>query len=216
MEATDGVRDRVVVGAGGFGREVRDLLIAAGLHVHGFLDDAPPEEVAARGPRLDAALLGPIDTASAMQVPFVLGLGWPAVRASVLARLTAVGRAPAPPAVHPSAVLGGHVTLGAGAVVAALSAVMADSRLGPHVLVNYGCTVGHDVTVEENAVIMPGASISGEVTVGAGALIGGRAFVREGCRIGAGATVGAGAVVIADVPPGATVLGVPARVRPSA
>jgi UDP-2-acetamido-3-amino-2,3-dideoxy-glucuronate N-acetyltransferase len=46
-----------------------------------------------------------------------------------------------------------------------------------------------------------------------GASIGSGAVVLGGVTIGAGALVGAGAVVTKDVPPGATVAGVPARVR---
>ena len=46
-----------------------------------------------------------------------------------------------------------------------------------------------------------------------GAAIGSGAIILGGVRIGPGATVGAGAVVVDDVPPGATVLGVPARSR---
>jgi acetyltransferase-like isoleucine patch superfamily enzyme len=44
-----------------------------------------------------------------------------------------------------------------------------------------------------------------------GASLGSGAVVLGGVRIGAGALVGAGAVVTSDVPPGATVAGVPAR-----
>lgn len=45
------------------------------------------------------------------------------------------------------------------------------------------------------------------------ASVGSGAVVLGGIRIGAGAIVGAGAVVTRDVPPGATVVGNPARVR---
>ncbi len=50
------------------------------------------------------------------------------------------------------------------------------------------------------------------VTLGAGSLICAGAIIGPGVTVGAGAVVGAGSVVLQDVPPGAMVIGVPARV----
>lgn len=55
-------------------------------------------------------------------------------------------------------------------------------------------------------------SRSGPVAIGDRVFLGQRAVVLGGVSIGDGATVGAGAVVTRDVPAGATVAGVPARV----
>ena len=68
-----------------------------------------------------------------------------------------------------------------------------------------GVTLAPWVTVGLRAGVLQGATIERDVAVGTGAKIIGPV------RIGAGAQVGANAVVVADVPPGATVAGAPAR-----
>lgn len=54
---------------------------------------------------------------------------------------------------------------------------------------------------------------TGEVEIGQDAVIGARSTILAGVRIGPGAVVGAGAVVTKDVPPGALVVGAPARIK---
>ena len=78
-------------------------------------------------------------------------------------------------------------------------------------LVNTSASVDHDSWIGPYAHVGPGSHLCGAVTVGAGALLGAGVTVIPGVKIGDGAIVGAGAVVIRDVPPGATVVGVPAK-----
>ena len=64
----------------------------------------------------------------------------------------------------------------------------------------------------EGVHVCPGVVLAGRVRVGDGAFVGMGAKVIQCRTIGEDATVGAGAVVLNDVPPCATVVGVPARV----
>ena len=101
--------------------------------------------------------------------------------------------------------------VGKGSVIAPGAVLAPRSKIGKHVLCNYNCTIGHDAVIGDLSVVGPNASISGNVTLGEGVYIGAGASVRENLTIGDGAVVGMGAVVIKDVPPGMTVVGVPAK-----
>ncbi len=58
--------------------------------------------------------------------------------------------------------------------------------------------------------------IARPVVIGRNVWIGSHAVILPGVTVGDGAVIGAGAVVTKDVPPGITVVGIPATPRPSA
>lgn len=107
-----------------------------------------------------------------------------------------------------------HNSLATGADVAP------DLYLGHHglgtvvhdlVTIERGVKIWHNVTLAVRAPTRP----EHRITVEQGVMIGTGATIitphGQGLRIGRGARVGAGAVVTGDVPPGITVVGVPAR-----
>lgn len=86
------------------------------------------------------------------------------------------------------------------------------------IVVGRGTVIGADVTLLQN-VTLGQRHVDGRVgaatypAVEDGVTIGVGACVLGGVRLGAGATVGANAVVVDDVAPEATALGIPARVK---
>ena len=105
-----------------------------------------------------------------------------------------------------------RLNVGSGSVVSYGCDVSPSAKIGKHVHLNPGCVVGHDTVIEDYVTVCPGAIISGNVLLRAGCFIGAGAGVLPGRKVGYSATVGAGAVCIRDVPNRKTVVGVPARV----
>jgi UDP-perosamine 4-acetyltransferase len=120
-----------------------------------------------------------------------------------------------PPILHPRAVIAPEATVGRGVQVAAGAVVQPGATLGDNVLVNTRASVDHDCRIGAHAHVAPGATLSGDVVLGEGVHVGTGASVIQGVTVGAGSIVGAGAVVLRDVPPGTTVVGVPAHPRSS-
>lgn len=170
-------------------------------------DEAPSRD----DPALGAPYLGTIASDRHLHAPAILGVGYPRVKRQVMTVLAQAGRDLAPPLIHPSATVGGDTIVGSGTVIAAGVIVTTAAELGRGVSLHPGALLGHDVAAGDWVAVMPGAAVSGGVTLGEGSFVGANAAIIQGVSVGDWATVGAGAVVLSDVPAGATVVGVPAR-----
>lgn len=206
----------VIVGCGGFGREVQDVVEALNataadppFDLLGYVDDAPTPENLERIARRGARVVGDLPwlRSAPPEVQYVIGIGSPAVKARIDARLA---DRPSPVLVHPRATVGGDVEFGPGTVVCAGAVLTTNLRIGRHVHVNLLCSVGHDGVIGDHVSINPLVAVSGDVRIGPRVMVGTHAAILQGKSIGEDAVVGGAAMVVRDVPAGVTVKGVPA------
>ena len=209
-------RKLIILGAGGFAREVAWLV----------------GDINARGPAVydlvgfwerDAGLVGEklngVPVLGADEVGrylpdlwCVAGIGKPADRERAVREAEGLG-CRFPILVHPDTRYDPEtVTFGPGTVLCAGNILTVNITIGSHVHLNLDCTVGHDSVIEDFVTISPGCHLSGFTSVGRGAYMGTGSVTLEHHSIGAGAVVGAGAVITGEIPPGVTAVGVPARV----
>jgi sugar O-acyltransferase (sialic acid O-acetyltransferase NeuD family) len=207
-------KDIAIFGAGGFGREVLVLLhqinaFSPTWRIKGFFDDQPQSCINGFD------YLGDLEALNAFEEPLhvVLALGDSKIRARVRNRITNP-RLLFPPLIHPSVPVQPYqyISVGEGSVICQGNILTTNITVGRFALINLSCTVGHDVRMGDFCSLMPGVNLGGYATLAAGVSLGTNATLLPAVHIGEESTVGAGAVVIKDLPPRCTAVGVPAHV----
>ena len=207
--------DVVIIGAGGHGKVVLDVLRAAGVHRPiGFLDADP---AVANTAVAGLPVLGQINLLPKLRQQkirhAIVAIGDNRSRQSYIKSLREHGFELAS-AVHPTAHVSPTAKVGQGAVVCPTAVVGTEAAIADGVIVNTGAIVDHECVVGECVHLAPGVLLAGRVSVGTGAFVGLGSRVIQCLTVGEWATIGAGATVIRDVPAGVTVVGTPAKVLP--
>ncbi len=197
-------RPLIILGAGGFAREVYSWLDPETHCCVGFYTNEP------KGPFLSGLqVYGSLDDLRSME--FVAAVGDPALREKLTEQAQLAGLVASVPIMHKSVVVGCGAEIYRGAILCPNVVVGPDVKIGRGVILNLGVTVGHDSELDEYVTVSPGANISGNVMVGRSAYLGTNSCIREKLRIGEKAIVGMGAVVVKDVEALTTVMSVAAR-----
>ena len=206
------MKNLVIIGAGGFGREICAAAREACGYgtvfgVKGFLDADPG--ALARFSGYPPVVGAPETYAPEPDDVFIVAIGNMAVRMRIADMIGKRGGRFIP-VVHRSASLGPGVTVGEGSFVSHNAVLTVDVRVGRHACIFQGSVLGHDSSVGDFGMVYSLCSIGGGVCIGSGAAVYPGSRIAPRRKVGDRAVVGIGSVVLLDVPAGTTVFGNPA------
>jgi sugar O-acyltransferase (sialic acid O-acetyltransferase NeuD family) len=198
----------LIIGASGHGKVVADIALKMNKWKNiAFLDDDKSIKTS-----MGIEVIGTSEDVFTYinQCEIFVGIGNNSRREKIQGKLEIVG-ATIPVLIHPNAVIGEQVELGAGTVVMAGAVVNCCTKIGKGCVINTGATIDHDNMIEDYVHISPGVHLAGTVKVGQGSWLGIGSVVSNNVNITSGCKVGAGAVVVKDITETGTYVGVPAR-----
>lgn len=203
----------LIIGAGGFGREVLSWAIDSQLmhqewRVYGFLDENP---LALDEYKCAYTIIGsPSTYQHEDEDVFICAIGDPKIKLSVCKKLRKRG-AKFINLIHPSAIIGLDNRFGIGCVFSPKATITTNVTLGDFVTLNANSGIGHDAIIGDGVTLSAYCDITGNTYLGEGVFVGSHAVVLPDVKVGANAVVGAGSVVLRKVEPETTVMGNPAQ-----
>jgi sugar O-acyltransferase (sialic acid O-acetyltransferase NeuD family) len=212
METEGRQMNLVILGAGGFAREVfyhfkqseqyHDAKIF-------FVDDISPHKtLKLKGE--EYPVIKDWDFSSIPDAIFYVAIGNPVHKRIMVDKALAAGIKPAPAFVHRTAEVY-DAKLGVGTVVCKNCIITDNVKIGDYVIVSFNVSVGHDAEVGDYTTINPSCQISGYCQVGSDCVIGTGTAIRDRVKVGDGVLTGVGSAVVKDLDSRGVYVGVPAR-----
>lgn len=206
------MKDIVIIGAGGFGRELAWLIedinkVTNVWNIIGFVDDN--EEI--QNTEINGyKVVGNIEWLKKQKINVVCAIGDPIIKKVVMEKLVDSNNI-YPVLIHPSVIYSRQVTFGEGTIICAANIITTNIEIGKHVIINLDCTIGHDAVLGNYTTVLPSVNVSGFVETGECVSIGTGTAVIQGVKIGENSVIGAGAVVVKNIPANCTAVGAPAK-----
>lgn len=198
----------IIIGAGGHGKVIADIIIKSGDKVVGFLDDNLE-----RGTKVieQYVIIGKINDCIKLQedksLLFIIAIGNNYIRKDIYEKYKLNYYT----AIHPTAVIGIQVNIGEGTVVMANACINSNTTIGKNCIINTGAIIEHDNIIEDYVHISPNATLCGTVNIGKYTHIGAGATIKNNTTICSNCIIGAGAVVVKDIKQDGIYIGVPAK-----
>ena len=205
----------VIVGAGGFGREVEWLVkrinkINPTYEVIGYVDDgkAIGEEIG------HSEVIATTDELVIREdnLNVVIAIGNAKVRKLIADKLQVNTNLSFPNLIDPSVIYDeSETTIGKGNIICASTIMTVNIAIGNFNIINLDCTIGHDDILKDYVTIYPSVNVSGNVTVEDCVEIGTGTQIIQGLSIANNVIIGASAAVVKNIEDSGTYVGVPVK-----
>lgn len=209
------MRDLIIIGASGFGREVAWLVERINKksktwNLLGFIDD----NEGLKGQKINGfQVLGTCQELKEYKDAYVVSaVGASKTREAIINKVTIINPSiKFATLIDPSVEMSDLVEIGEGTIICAHTIITVNIDIGKHVIINLDCTIGHDAVLKDYVTLYPSVNVSGNSDIGRCVEMGTGMQIIQGKKIGENTIVGAGAVVVKDLPANCTAVGSPAK-----
>ena len=204
--------DIIIIGAGGFGREVylwaKDSFSKDQYRIKGFLDDNPR---ILDNYDMDVGIIGNLNSYEIKnQDRFLFAIGDIDVKKRLIMKMKKK-RAKFLTLVHPTAIMANTTKIGEGVIICPFCLVSDNVLLEDFVMMNVYSSCGHDAKVGRYSILSPYATLNGFVILEDEVFLGTHTTVIPYKRVGYKSKISANSVVMRDVATNKIVFGVPGK-----
>ncbi len=206
------MKDIVLIGAGGFAREVTWLIeqnntVKPEWNILGYIADS-------ESGLLKYPVLGSDEWLESYEgeIYAVCCVGNSELREKIISKYKDHPNVHFPAIISKDAIIGDNISVSDGTIICAGTITTVNVKIGKFVIINLDCTIGHEAVLGDYVTLYPSVNVSGTVTIKENTEIGTGSAIIQGITIGEHTIVGAGSVIIKDIPAYVTAVGVPAKV----
>ena len=195
------MKDIVIIGAGGIGREVAWIIeeineVNPTWNILGFVD----ENSEIWGKELNGyKVLGGLDILDKLESKpeVIVAIANCGVKKDIVARLN--NKFNFATIIYPNVKISKYIEIGQGTIIYPGVILTVNTSIGNHIIISGNCGIGHDTVIDDYSSVLWGSNFSGFNTVGEECFIGVGTKVIQGINIGRGRKVDAGTVVIENI-----------------
>lgn len=195
------MKDIVIIGAGGIGREVAWIIeeineVNPTWNIVGFVD----ENSEMWGKELNGyKVLGGLDILDKLESKpeVIVAIANCGVKKDIVARLN--NKFDFATVIYPSVRISRFIEIGQGSIIYPGVIFTVNTKIGNHVVISGNCGIGHDTVIGDFSSVLWGSYFSGYDVVGEECFVGVGAKFIQGIKVGSGRKVEVGTVVIEDV-----------------